>query len=60
MNVLIIKFGLECNIHKQDKYYVVYIKSKSIKRNLHKILPYIHPSMIYKFKGPQYKLKTKY
>lgn len=60
MNVLIIKFYLECNIHRQGQYLVLYIKSKSIKRNLHHMLPYIHPSMIYKFKGPQYKLKTKY
>lgn len=60
MNVLIIKFDLECNIHMQGNYHVLYIKSKSIKRNLHHMLPYIHPSMIYKFKGPQYKLKTKY
>ena len=60
MNVLIIKFGLECNIHIQSKYLVLYIKSKSIKKNFHYMLPYIHPSMIYKFKGPQYKLKSKY
>jgi hypothetical protein len=60
MNVLTIKFGLECNIHIQGKYNVIYIKSKSIKNNFHHMLPYIHPTMIYKFKGPQYKLKTKY
>ena len=60
INVLTIKFGLECNIHTQGKYNVIYIKSKSIKKNFHHMLPYIHPTMIYKFKGPQYKLKTKY
>lgn len=60
INVLILKFGLECNIHKQDNYYVIYIKSKSIKNNLHNMLPYIHPTMLYKFRGPKYKLKYKY
>lgn len=60
INVLIIKFALECNIHKQDNYSVIYIKSKSIKKNLHNMLPYIHPTMLYKFKGPKYKLKSKY
>lgn len=60
VNVLIIKFRLECNIHKQASYFVIYIKSKSIKKNLHNMLPYIHPTMLYKFKGPKYKLKSKY
>lgn len=60
INVLIIKFGLDCNIHKQDNYFVIYIKSKSIKKNLHNMLPYIHPTMLYKFLGPKYKLKSKY
>ena len=60
VNVLIIKFRLECNIHKQANYNVIYIKSKSIKNNLHHMLPYIHPTMIHKFKGWKYKLKSKY
>lgn len=60
INVLIIKFQLECSIHTQEKYKVIYIKSKSIKKNLHLLMPYIHPTMMYKFKGPQYKLKSKY
>lgn len=60
VNVLIIKFRLECNIHKQENYSVLYIKSKSIKKNLHNMLPYIHPTMLYKFKGPKYKLKSEY
>ena len=59
INVLIIKFQLECSIRTQEKYKVLYIKSKSIKKNLHLLMPYIHPTMIYKFKGPQYKLKSK-
>lgn len=60
VNTLIIKFQLECTIHIQDKYNVIYIKSKSIKKNLHNLLPYVHPTMVYKFKGPQYKLKSKF
>ena len=60
INVLMIKFQLECSIHTQEKYKVIYIKSKSIKKNLHHLIPYIHPTMMYKFKGPQYKLKSKY
>lgn len=60
INVLIIKFQLECSIHTQEKYKVIYIKSKSIKKNFNHLLPYIHPTMIYKFKGPQYKLKSKF
>lgn len=60
INVLIIKFGLECTIHKQNNYSVIYIKSKSIKNNLHNMLPYIHPTMLYKFIGPKYKIKSKF
>lgn len=60
INVLIVKFGLECTIHKQYNYSLIYIKSKSIKKNLHKMLPYIHPTMLYKFMGPKYKIKSKF
>ena len=60
INVLIIKFGLECSIHKQYNFSLLYIKSKSIKKNLHNMLPYIHPTMLYKFKGPKYKIKSKF
>lgn len=60
MNVLIIKFGLQCSLHKQRNDFVIYIKSKSIKKNLHNILPYIHDSFKYKVLGPKYKLPAKY
>ena len=59
INVLMIKFRLECSIHTQGNYSVTYIKSRSLKKNLHNMLPYIHPSMLYKFKGPKYKLEKK-
>lgn len=60
VNILIIKFGLECNIHKQDNYSVIYIRSKSIKKNLHNMLPYIHPTMLYKFKKINWQSVKKY
>lgn len=60
INVLYIKFGLECTIHRQNNYSLIYIKSKSIKKNLHNMLPYIHPTMLYKFKGFNYRIKSKY
>jgi hypothetical protein len=55
INVLIIKFNLECSIHYQRGNPVLYIKSKSIKRNLHNLLPYMHDSMKYKVLGKKYK-----
>lgn len=51
INVLVIKFRLDCSIHKQRDSFVIYIKSKSIKRNLQNLLPYIHNSMVYKITG---------
>jgi hypothetical protein len=60
VNVLMVKFQMECSIHKQGNYNVIYIKSKSIKKNMHNMLPYIHPTMLYKFKGPKYKLNSKF
>lgn len=56
INIFIIKFNLECNLHKSRKDFVIYINSKSIKRNLHNLLPHIHDSMKYKLLGPKYKL----
>lgn len=51
INILIIKFGLECSLHKQRNYNILYIKSKSIKKNLHNLLPYMDDSMKYKLLG---------
>jgi hypothetical protein len=51
INVLIIKLNLECTIHYHRGNPVLYIKSKSIKKNLHNILPYMHDSMKYKVLG---------
>lgn len=51
MNILMIKFNLECSLHTQRGYPVLYIKSKSIKKNLHNLLPYMDNSMKYKVLG---------
>lgn len=55
MNILILKFNLECSLHYQRGNPILYIKSKSIKRNLHNLLPYMHDSMKYKVLGKKYK-----
>lgn len=46
-----IKFNLECSLHKQRGNCIIYIKSKSIKKNLHNLLPYMDNSMKYKVLG---------
>jgi hypothetical protein len=55
INILIIKFNLECSIHYQRGNPILYIKSKSIKKNLHNLLPYMDNSMKYKVLGKKYK-----
>lgn len=59
MNVLMIKFNLECNLHTQRGYPILYINSKSIKKNLHNLLPYMHSSMVYKILGKKKLLGNK-
>ena len=51
INILIIKFNLNCSLHYQRGYPVIYIKSKSIKSNLHNLLPFMCDSMKYKLFG---------
>lgn len=60
INILIVKYGLNCSIHKQRDSFVVYIKSKSIKKNLHNLLPYVHESMKYKILGAKHPKKFYY
>jgi len=55
LNILIIKFNLECSLHFQRGNPIIYIKSKSLKRNLYNILPFMHDSMKYKILGKKYK-----
>lgn len=49
MNVLKIKFDLDCTLHKSRHQYTVYIKVESVKRLYPKIKNFIVPSMRYKF-----------
>lgn len=48
INMLKLKLDLDCSLHKQRNFYIIYIKSKSLKKNLHNLLPYIPDSMKYK------------
>lgn len=57
INILIIKFRLDCSIHKNRNTHVIYIKRKSIKRNINNIIPHMHNSMLYKIYGG---IKPKY
>lgn len=56
MNILKIKFDLNCTLHKSRNKYVIYIKLESVKKLYPHIKEYIIPSMEYKFK---HKLLTK-
>lgn len=49
INMLILKFNFECTLHRQRHQYIIYIKKRSIKKNIHLLLPYIPDSMKYKF-----------
>lgn len=55
INVLIIKFNLDCSIHYQRNYPIIYIKSKSIKKNLHNLLPFMCEDMKYKVLGTKFR-----
>jgi LAGLIDADG DNA endonuclease family len=46
-----LKFNLDCTIHFQRNKPIIYIKSKSIKKNLSHLLPFMHPDMLYKVLG---------
>jgi ubiquinol-cytochrome c reductase cytochrome b subunit len=43
------KYGLECSLHKDRKYFSIYIKSTSAKSFSQLVLPYMIDSMKYKF-----------
>jgi hypothetical protein len=55
MNVLMIRYRLECTIHiKKDNNkieYMVYIRERSMPNLRNIIKPYFHSSMLYKIKG---------
>ena len=49
VNVLKIKFDIDCTLHKSRNHYTVYIRVDSAKNLYPKIKNYIVPSMRYKF-----------
>ena len=62
MNVLIIRYRLECNIRliKQKKIeYMIYIQQDSMTSLLNIVSSYMHPSMLYKLESAQNKIEGK-
>jgi heme/copper-type cytochrome/quinol oxidase subunit 1 len=51
INILIIKFNLNCTIHYQRNNPVIYIKTRSINKIRDKIKPYMCESMLYKIEN---------
>jgi heme/copper-type cytochrome/quinol oxidase subunit 1 len=51
INILKIKFDIDCSLHKSINSYTIYIKVKSVEMLYPKIKQYIIPSMRYKFEG---------
>ena len=52
INVLIIKYRLECTLQTQQKnQYLIYIQQCSMASLLNIVSPYMHPSMLYKLKS---------
>jgi len=48
MNVLTIKFNINCTLHKERDKYIIAINTKSVKDLYPLLYPYIVPSMRYK------------
>jgi len=49
MNVLIIRYRLECTLHiKSSKYFRIYIKKSSMSQLITIVKPHMHDSMLYK------------
>lgn len=57
LNILKIKFNLDCILNKSRSSYIIYIKVKSVQKLYPYIYKYIVPSIKYKF---DYKLNIKY
>jgi len=45
---LVDRYNIKCSIHKAAGNYRIYILAKSVERVKNIILPYMHPSMLYK------------
>lgn len=54
VNILNIKFNLDCTLHKSRNQYVVYIRVASVKKLYKEIEQFIVPSMKYKFEKNLY------
>lgn len=50
LNVLKIKYGLNCSLHKAPKGYWLYIKESSMPLLRSIVVPYMHSSMLYKLR----------
>lgn len=50
LNVLMIKYRLDCNLRKHGTSYTIYIKEKSLPLLRTLVQPYMHSSMLYKLK----------
>ena len=50
ISILIHKFNLKCSLHMQRNQPTIYISSKSMKKLIPLILPYMCNSMLYKLK----------
>lgn len=50
LNVLMIRYSLDCSIRKHSTGYIIYIKEKSMPLLRTLILPYMHSSMLYKLR----------
>jgi len=48
MNVLIIRYNLDCTLRKHGEYYQIYIRQGSMPLLRTIVTPYFHPSMLYK------------
>lgn len=59
INILKIKFDLDCTLHKSRNQYVVYIKLNSVKKLYKEIYPFIIPSMKYKFDKKIFEMDNK-
>jgi LAGLIDADG DNA endonuclease family len=48
MNVLIIRYGLKCTLHRSNEGYRIYISRTSVNKVIEIVKPHMLPSMYYK------------
>jgi hypothetical protein len=49
INILILKFNISPTLHRENKYYRIYINNKDMTLLLPSILPHYHSHFLYKF-----------